>query len=89
MDTQIRRLALAGAVAGFLAVGGVSLASAQEDPTSTTETTVEEETTTTVQDDSAVEDDSSSTDEDSSTAPEGCPRDGSSDTDATAEGSAA
>jgi hypothetical protein len=36
MDTKIRRLAAAGAVAGFLTVFGVSLASAQEDPTTTT-----------------------------------------------------
>ena len=35
MDT-IKKLAAAGALVGFLAVGGMSLASAQEDPTSST-----------------------------------------------------
>jgi hypothetical protein len=42
MDTQIRRLLAVGAAVGFLTVGGISLASAQEDPTSTTQDAVVE-----------------------------------------------
>jgi hypothetical protein len=54
MDTKIRRLAVVGAVAGFLTLFGVSLASAQEDPTTTP--TVEESTDEAATDDSATDD---------------------------------
>jgi hypothetical protein len=47
MDKRIAKLALAGALTGLLGVGGVSIASAQEDGDDTTTTVVEEGSDTT------------------------------------------
>ena len=62
MKFKPMRMAAAAAVAGVLTVGGVSMAMAQEDPT----TTVPEEDTTTVPEDdtTTVPDDGSTTDQD-------------------------
>jgi hypothetical protein len=75
MDTKIRRLAAAGAVAGFLTVFGVSLASAQEDPTTTT--TVEESTDDATTDDPATDDRAADR--------EGCPEKDDASTEESAE----
>ena len=83
MELTIRRLAAAGAVAGFLGFGGMSLAGAQE----TTTTTSDDGTTTTednVADEPATDD---PTDDPTGAADaDGCDHDGA---DASADGTAA
>jgi hypothetical protein len=54
MNLTIPRMAVAAAIVGFLGIGGVTLASAQEDPTTTT--TVPQDTTSSTAPDATAPD---------------------------------